>query len=77
METHTLTLSSKALEAVCRAAADGMADFGWDPYRKGYEIPTADRRQLVEWDDNVTGWLELYDSAMAAYREATGDQWRY
>lgn len=78
MDTRiTLTLSKDALDHLARAQADRGEDYGWNVYREGNKIPAAARKRMIAADDGAEYWLEGWDALLRAYRQATGEDWRY
>lgn len=75
--TATLTMSTDALDVVCRALADRGEDYGWSVYRRGGEIPAADRGWIIADDDSASAWLEAWDVASKSYHLQTGSRWNY
>jgi hypothetical protein len=65
------TLSEGALNETARALADRGEDYGWNVYRRGNRV---NPRAL---DEGAEHWLEAFRAAVRAYKQATGEDWRY
>lgn len=76
VEEDDPTLSKGALYEAARSLADRGEDYGWNVYRNGVDIDAETTAQMAD-DPGFANWVEAFNAATNAYRNATGEDWSY